>query len=56
VSSSLAPEHDIFVHGEMRRALESFVVDGEIPIFSLFTPVQTSRRSLVDTLQAIGQS
>ena len=42
VASSLTPEDGIFVHNEMRRALESFVMDGEMHIFYLFTPIQTT--------------
>lgn len=42
VASSLSPEDGIFVYDEMRRALESFVMDGELHIFYLFTPVQTT--------------
>lgn len=42
VASSLTPEDGIFVHDEMRRALESFVMDGEMHIFYLFTPVHTT--------------
>ena len=42
VASSLSPEDGIFVHNEMRRALECFVMDGEMHIFYLFTPVQTT--------------
>lgn len=42
VASGLSPEDGIFVHSELRRALESFVMDGDMHIFYLFTPVQTS--------------
>ena len=42
VASSLTPEDGIFVHNEMRRALESFVMDGEMHIFYLFTPIQST--------------
>ena len=42
VASSLTPDDGIFVHTEMRRALESFVMDGEMHIFYLFTPVHTA--------------
>jgi hypothetical protein len=45
VASSLTPEDGIFVHDEMRRALESFVMDVmdvEMHIFYLFTPIQTT--------------
>jgi replicative superfamily II helicase len=45
VASSLTPEDGIFVHNEMRRALESFVMDGDMHIFYLFTPVQTTTRT-----------
>jgi DNA polymerase theta len=40
VGSGLSPEDGVFVHSELRRALESFVMDGEMHIFYLFTPVQ----------------
>ncbi|EHY54639.1 DNA polymerase theta [Exophiala dermatitidis] len=42
VASGLSPEDGVFVHSELRRALESFVMDGDLHIFYLFTPVQTS--------------
>lgn len=40
VAASLTPEDGIFIHNDMRRALESFVMDGDMHIFYLFTPVQ----------------
>ena len=40
VAASLTPEDGIFVHDDMLRALQSFVMDGEMHIFYLFTPVQ----------------
>ena len=42
VASSLTPEDGVFIHGEMQRALESFVMDGEMHIFYLFTPIHTA--------------
>ena len=42
VASSLTPEDGIFVHDEIQRALKAFVMDGEMHIFYMFTPVQTS--------------
>ena len=42
VASGLSPEDGVFVHSDLRRALESFVMDGEMHIFYLFTPVQTA--------------
>lgn len=46
VASSLSPEDGIFVHNEMQRALESFVMDGEMHLFYLFTPVNTTGKIL----------
>ncbi|KAI3329186.1 P-loop containing nucleoside triphosphate hydrolase protein [Xylariaceae sp. AK1471] len=40
VSSSLGPEDGAFVHREMQRALQAFVMDGEMHILYTFTPVQ----------------
>ena len=41
VASSLTPTDGIFVHDELQRALRSLVMDGELHVFYLFTPVQT---------------
>ncbi|KAI0537609.1 P-loop containing nucleoside triphosphate hydrolase protein [Xylaria digitata] len=40
VASSLEPEDGVFVHREMQRALQAFVIDGEMHILYTFTPVQ----------------
>ena len=42
VASSLTPTDGIFVHDDLQRALRSFVMDGELHIFYLFTPIQTT--------------
>ncbi|OTA96957.1 hypothetical protein M434DRAFT_66575 [Hypoxylon sp. CO27-5] len=42
VASSLEPEDGAFVHREMQRALQAFVMDGEMHILYMFTPVQDS--------------
>jgi hypothetical protein len=42
VASSLAPEDGLFVHKELKRALEAFVLDGEMHAFYTFTPVQVT--------------
>lgn len=42
VAASLTPEDGIFVHDELRRALECFVMDSEMHSFYLFTPVQAT--------------
>ncbi|KAG9770763.1 hypothetical protein KCU88_g6529, partial [Aureobasidium melanogenum] len=62
VASSLSPEDGVFVHSELRRALESFVMDGDLHIFYLFTPVQTSGLAQIswptfrDELDALDES
>ncbi|KAI0383812.1 hypothetical protein F5Y04DRAFT_278438 [Hypomontagnella monticulosa] len=40
VTSSLEPEDGAFIHREMQRALRAFVMDGEMHILYMFTPVQ----------------
>ncbi|KAI0200061.1 P-loop containing nucleoside triphosphate hydrolase protein [Astrocystis sublimbata] len=40
VASSLEPEDGAFVHRELQRALQAFVMDGEMHILYTFTPVQ----------------
>ena len=39
VGSCMTPDDGIFVHNELRRALQAFVMDGEMHIFYMFTPV-----------------
>lgn len=40
VTSSLDPEDGIFIHKELKKALQAFVMDGEMHILYTFTPVQ----------------
>ncbi|MCJ1463646.1 hypothetical protein MMC07_002254 [Pseudocyphellaria aurata] len=40
IASSLTPEDGIFLHGELKRALQAFVMDGDMHIFYTFTPLQ----------------
>jgi len=40
IASSLTPEDGMFIHGELQRALRAFVMDGEMHVFYMFTPVQ----------------
>ncbi|KAK7745282.1 hypothetical protein SLS53_002777 [Cytospora paraplurivora] len=40
VASSLDPEDGVFIHKELKRALQAFVLDGEMHILYTFTPVQ----------------
>jgi len=39
VASSLDPEDGIFIHKELKKALQSFVMDGEMHALYTFTPV-----------------
>lgn len=39
VTSSLDPEDGAFVHKELKRALQAFVMDGELHLLYTFTPV-----------------
>lgn len=39
VTSSLDPDDGIFIHKELKRALQAFVMDGEMHILYTFTPV-----------------
>ena len=41
VASSLTPEDAIFIHHDFQRALQAFVMDGEMHVFYMFTPVQS---------------
>lgn len=50
VASGLGPEDGVFVHLELLRARESFVMDGDMHIFYLFTPVQTTSLAQISWL------
>ncbi|KAK5047903.1 hypothetical protein LTR84_006091 [Exophiala bonariae] len=50
VASGLTPEDGVFVHSELTRALQSLVMDGDLHIFYLFTPVQTTGLSDISWL------
>ena len=39
VASSLDPEDGIFIHSELKKALQAFVMDGEMHVLYNFTPV-----------------
>lgn len=42
VAASISPEDGLFIHEEIQRALRAFVLDGEMHIFYIFTPIQSS--------------
>ena len=46
VASSLAPEDGIFVHKELSKALQAFVMDGEMHVLYAFTPVQATQSAI----------
>lgn len=46
VASSLAPEDGLFVHKELSKALQAFVMDGEMHVLYAFTPVQAAQSAV----------
>lgn len=40
VASSFAPDDGLFIYNELRRALQAFVLDGEMHVFYMFAPLQ----------------
>ena len=46
VASYLTPEDGIFIHSELRRALQAFVMDGDMHIFYTFTPLYNSQMDI----------
>lgn len=46
VASSLTPEDGLFVYRELRKALQAFVMDGEMHVLYSFTPVQAARGNI----------
>ncbi|KAL2802272.1 hypothetical protein BJX63DRAFT_415500 [Aspergillus granulosus] len=48
VFSAFTPEDGLFVHEELKRALQAFVMDGEMHIFYMFTPLQVAATTQID--------
>ncbi|KAK2628065.1 hypothetical protein QTJ16_002711 [Diplocarpon rosae] len=46
VASSLTPDDGIFVYRELRKALQAFVLDGEMHVLYAFTPVQSAQTNI----------
>jgi DNA polymerase theta len=46
VASSLTPEDGLFVHRELRKAMQAFVMDGEMHVLYSFTPVQAAHGNI----------
>lgn len=48
VGSSFSPEDGLFVYAELKKALQAFVMDGEMHVFYMFTPVQMGPPNEID--------
>lgn len=48
VGSSFSPEDGLFVYEELKKGLQAFVMDGEMHVFYMFTPVQMGPPSEID--------
>ncbi|KAI9931604.1 hypothetical protein MW887_010181 [Aspergillus wentii] len=48
VASAFAPEDGLYVHEELKRALQAFVMDGDMHIFYMFTPLQVAMQTQID--------
>lgn len=48
VASSFAPEDGLFVYEELKRARQAFVMDGDMHIFYMFTPLQVATSTQID--------
>lgn len=48
VASSFAPEDGLFVYEELKQALQAFVMDGDMHIFYMFTPIQVTMSTRID--------
>jgi hypothetical protein len=50
VASGFAPEDGLFVYEELQRALRAFVMDGDMHVFYMFTPIQVAMNTQIDWL------
>lgn len=48
VASAFSPEDGLFVYDELKRALQAFVMDGDMHIFYMFTPLQVAATTQID--------
>lgn len=48
VASAFSPEDGLFVHEELERALQAFVMDGDMHVFYMFAPLQASTNAPID--------
>lgn len=48
VASAFSPEDGMFIYDELKRALQAFVMDGEMHVFYMFTPLQVALTTEID--------
>ncbi|CAI7602466.1 unnamed protein product [Penicillium pancosmium] len=48
VASAFSPEDGLYVHEGLKRALEAFVMDGDMHVFYMFTPLQVAMSNPID--------
>jgi DNA polymerase theta len=48
VASAFSPEDGLFVYEELKRALQAFVMDGDMHIFYMFAPFQVAMNTPID--------
>ncbi|KAJ5086076.1 Helicase C-terminal [Penicillium argentinense] len=48
VASAFSPEDGLYVHEELKRALQAFVMDGDMHIFYIFTPLQVAMNNPIN--------
>lgn len=48
VASAFSPEDGLYVYEELKRALEAFVMDGDMHVFYMFTPLQVAMNNPID--------
>ena len=48
IAASLTPEDGLFIHAECQRALQAFVMDGEMHVFYMFTPIQSTGLGVIN--------
>ena len=48
VASAFAPDDGLFMYEELKRALQAFVMDGDMHVFYMFTPLQAAAQTQID--------
>lgn len=50
VASAFSPEDGLFIHEELSKALQAFVMDGDMHVFYMFTPLPVAGTTQIDWL------